>query len=277
MKNLKYFCLPLFFAGALCMADPAQQLLLDGVPVQYRPGASRDEMLSLVYEELLCRYFTRQGCPLSETDTFAELKRLNLLLPQEKEQKSEEMLRQLSGIRANQLSTAARKFFAARIPELEQIEEQEMEETFKRELHRFTKPAKIQCSVMAFSSSAPAEKARAELLQGSNFEQVCQKYSAIAPQGAEKEFLPLLKLHHPKLSPMLVSDVLKGKDYVYVILVREYQPGELLPPDKIKAYLREEIISKRTAELMEFLLRNEISNHKIELPQTGGNQQQDSI
>ena len=268
MKHIRSIA-ALLLAGTLFPALSGTELKIDGIPLVRQDFASQEDMISAVYEEILVRFFISAGIPPNENDTFAFLKKLNSLLPAGLPGKSEAELQLLAKQRHNQLSTAARKFFAAKIPELEQIEPNELQKVYQQELKRFVSRGSLQCYAMMFNDFPAAQKARAELLQGGNFDTIRKKYQAIPPQGAASEFLPLLKAAHPRLSSMMVSDVLRGEKHCFVVLVQHFSPPVTLSLKEVEACLKEEIIAKRTAELLRHLLLRELPRHKIETPENG--------
>lgn len=267
MKRNSYIFTLLTVFGLLFAVCGTDSVKIDGFPLQKQNFSSKQELTAAVYEEILFRFFTRAGVPPNEKDTAAFLEKLNRDLPQKMQKRSAAEIRLLAKQRSNQLSTAARKFFSARIPELEMVEPEELQKKYQQELKRFTPPANLQCSAMMFTDRSTAEKARAALLQGNDFEFVSKTYKALSPQGSGSEFLPLLKAAHPHLSSMMISNVLCGKKHFFVVLVRHFSPGEVISPEEAEACLKEEIIAGRTAELLAILLKSELPKHKIEIPE----------
>lgn len=266
MKSVSYIITMFLLSGIFFPELFSGTVKIDGIPLAQQHFADKEAMTAAIYEEILFRFFTRAGVPPNEKDTLVFLEKLNALLPSGVPGKSQTDIHFLAKQRKNQLSCAARKFFSARIPELEMVENDELQKAYQQNLERFTSPGNLQCSAMMFNDLNTAEKARAELLQGSRFETVSQKYQAISPKGTEREFLPLLKTQHPRLFPMLVSNVLRGEKYFFVVLVRQFTPAAVIPLAEVQAYLKEEIIAQRTAELLTHLLRAELPGHKIEIP-----------
>jgi hypothetical protein len=267
MKYISYIFAAFLFIGSCSPVLSSELITIDGLPLLRQDFFTPQEIETAVCEELLFRFFTNAGVPPNEKDTAEFLKKLNTLLPAAIPRKTEKEIQQLAKRRSNQISTAARKFFSARIPELEQVAPPELQKAYQAELQRFTTPGNLQCSAMMFRDARTAEKARAELLQGGSFDAVGTKYQAITPQNAEREFLPLLKKAHPQLHPMMISNILKGKEHYFVVRIRNFTPPAILTPDEVQACLREEIIARRTAELLTHLLKTELPKHKIEIPQ----------
>lgn len=267
MKNISHIFAAFLFIGSCSQIHSADLIKIDGLPLLRQDFLSPQEIQAAVCEELLFRIFTNAGVPPNEKDTAEFLKKLNTLLPASIPRKTEKEIKQLAKQRSNQISSAARKFFSARVPELEQVETAELQEAYLQTQQRFTIPGNLQCSAMMFRDARTAEKARAELLQGGSFNAIGAKYQAITPQNAEREFLPLLQKAHRQLHTMMISNVLKGKEHYFVVRVQKFTPPTILTLDEVQACLREEIITKRTAELLTHLLKTELPRHKIEIPQ----------
>ncbi|MBO5308333.1 MAG: peptidyl-prolyl cis-trans isomerase [Lentisphaeria bacterium] len=268
MKKILHIPVQLLFAGILLAGNGSANVKIDGLPIAQQNFSTKAELNAAVYEELLFRFFTAAGVPPNEKDTAAFLEKINAVLPSGMRKHSQAELHAAAKQRSNQISTAARKFFSARIPELEMVEAGEIEKLYQSERKRFTKPGNLQCAAMVFNDRTSAEKARAELLQGGNFDRIRQTYQAMPPKGTGNEFLPLLRQTHPRLYPAMVSDILQGEKHFFVVQIRQFTPAAVIPLADVSACLKEEIIAKRTAELLAHLLKAELPKHKIEIPET---------
>jgi len=163
-----------------------------------------------------------------------------------------------------QLSVAIKQLFCSTLPDKMTVSQAEVEQFYRYHQAKFTIPGKCEYGILQVTKDRPnaadlCDTARLRILQGESFDRVAGE---VDPNGINRQYpqlTALIKSEGEKLAVGEISPIIERTDCYLLIQLKSKTPPRYLPLEDADPYIREIILSEKSAKLLEIIVRTRMN------------------
>ncbi len=163
-----------------------------------------------------------------------------------------------------QISVAVKQLFLNTLPDKMTVSAAEVEQYYRYHQEAFLIPGKMELGILQVTKDRPGaadlcENARMRVLQGESFDRVARE---VDPDGVNRQYPQLTALARSEAEKLQIGDlspVIERTDCYLLVKLNGKTPPRYLPLDDAEPYIREIILSEKSARMLEIIVRTRMS------------------